>query len=273
MATINTATYFGLKGLGAILPGYSADMLIIDDLEELKISTVYHAGSIAAHDGKLVIPSRAGSSLRTGSSVHVAWEKIKDLSIQAEGNSVNIIQVVPGQIITRKVIEQAPIVDGRVVADTSRDILKIAVIERHRGTGNFSIGLIKGFGLKRGAIASTVAHDAHNIIVVGANDQDMLAAAHEADRMGGGMAVLDNGQVIGRLPLPIAGLMSDKPIAMVREGLDGLVAAAKEMGCTLDNPFATLSFMALTPIPELKLTDQGLFDSVNFKFISLFPAS
>jgi adenine deaminase len=273
MATINTATYFGLKGLGAILPGYSADMLIIDDLEELKISTVYHAGSIAAHDGKLVIPSRAGSSLRTGSSVHVAWEKIKDLSIQAEGNSVNIIQVVPGQIITRKVIEQAPIVDGRVVADTSRDILKIAVIERHRGTGNFSIGLIKGFGLKRGAIASTVAHDAHNIIVVGANDQDMLAAAHEADRMGGGMAVLDNGQVIGRLPLPIAGLMSDKPIAMVREGLDGLVAAAKEMGCTLDNPFATLSFMALTPIPELKLTDQGLFDSVNFKFISLFLAS
>jgi len=168
------------------------------------------------------------------------------------------------------VVEEAPVADGKVTADPSRDVLKIAVIERHHGTGSFSVALIRGFGLKRGAIADTVAHDSHNIIVVGTNDADMLAAAHEAADMGGGMTAVDNGQVLARLPLPIAGLMSDKPIGEVRDNLEGVVHAAHEMGCTLENPFATLSFMALTPIPELKLTDQGLFDSLNFKFVSLF---
>ena len=137
-------------------------------------------------------------------------------------------------------------------------------------TGNFSVGLIRGFGLKSGAIASTVAHDAHNIIVVGANDRDMLAAARGAAEMGGGMTVADNGQVIAKLPLQIAGLMSQDRIKEVSAGLEEVIRAAQSFGCPLEAPFATLSFMALTPIPELKLTDQGLFDSVNFKFVSLF---
>lgn len=270
MATINPATHFKLNGLGAILPGYQADLLVLEDLTEFKIAQVYRSGRLIAEDGKLIAPVESHGVLKVRDSVNVDWNKVSDLSIQAEGKVVKIIQVIPGQIVTKKVAEEALVTDGRVVADPARDILKIAVIERHHGTGSFSVALIRGFGLKRGAIAGTVAHDSHNIIVVGTNDADMLAAARQAAGMGGGLIAIDNGQVLARLPLPIAGLMSDKPIEEIRDKLEGIGRAAHEMGCTLENPFATLSFMALTPIPELKLTDQGLFDSLNFKFVSLF---
>jgi len=270
MATINPASHFRLKGLGAILPGYQADILVLDDLTEIKVVQVYRSGRLVAEGGKLIVPPASKGALKVRDSVNVDWNKVSDLSVPAQGKTIKIIQVVPGQIVTKKVVEEAPIGEGLVVADPSRDILKIAVIERHHGAGAFSVGLIRGFGLKRGAIAGTVAHDSHNIIVVGTNDADMLAAAREAAGMGGGMAAVDNGQVLARLPLPIAGLMSDKPIQEVRDNLEGVVHATHEMGCALENPFATLSFMALTPIPELKLTDQGLFDSLNFKFVSLF---
>ncbi len=269
MATLNTAQYFGLKRLGAVLPGYLADLLIADDLEKLTISRVYHAGRLVAENGRILTPADSTEAIKVRDSVNVKWSNV-DLSIPAEGLSARIIQVVPGQIVTKSTVEPAPVQDGKVVADPGRDILKIAVIERHHATGNFSVGLIRGFGLKSGAIASTVAHDAHNIIVVGANDRDMLAAARGAADMGGGMTVADNGQLTARLPLPIAGLMSQDRIEEVSAGLEGVMRAAHSLGCPLDAPFATLSFMALTPIPELKLTDQGLFDSVNFKFVSLF---
>jgi adenine deaminase len=270
MATINPATHFKLNGLGAVLPGYQADLLVLEDLTEFKIAQVYRSGRLIAENGKLKVPVESHGVLKVRDSVNVDWNKVSDLSIPAEGKTVKIIQVIPGQIVTKKVVEEAPLAGGKVTADPARDILKIAVIERHHATGSFSVALIRGFGLKRGAIAGTVAHDSHNIIVVGTNDADMLAAAHEAAGMGGGLVALDNGQVLARLPLPIAGLMSDKPIAEVRDNLEGVGRAAHEMGCALENPFATLSFMALTPIPELKLTDQGLFDSLNFKFVSLF---
>jgi adenine deaminase len=269
MATLNTAQYFGLKGLGGVAPGYLADLLIVDDLEKLKISRVYQAGRLAAENGRMLLPRVTAEEINARGSVNVDWNKI-DLTIQAAGSSARIIQVVPGQIVTKSIVEPATVQDGKVVADPKRDILKMAVIERHRGTGSFSVGLIRGFGLKSGAIASTVAHDAHNIIVVGASDRDMLAAAHGAAKMGGGMTVADNGQVIANLPLQIAGLMSQGSIKEVSAGLEDVMHAAKSLGCGLEAPFATLSFMALTPIPELKLTDQGLFDSVNFKFVSLF---
>jgi adenine deaminase len=270
MATINPASYFRLRELGAVLPGYMADVLIIDDLRELKISRVYQGGRLLAEAGKLVVPSVLGEGLKVPASVNVDWKKVKDLSIAAEGNAVNVIQVVPGQIVTRRIVEKPKIIDGKVVADTDRDILKIAVIERHRGTGAVAVGLIRGFGLKEGAIACTVAHDSHNILVVGAKDGDMLAAAREAASLGGGMTVVSNGKVLAELSFPIAGLMSDRPIEEVRAGLEKVVQSTRKLGCRLEGPFATLSFMALTPIPELKITDQGLFDSVNFRFISLF---
>jgi adenine deaminase len=269
MATINTATYFRLQSLGAIAPGYIADLLVLEDLDALTVNKVYHAGTLVAENGRLVAAS-GGTNSALPASINVNWDKIDDLSIKAQGANVNVIQVVPGQIVTKRIVEQATVRDEKVVADPKRDILKIAVIERHRGTGNHAVALIKGFGLRDGAICSTVAHDAHNIIVVGADEKDMMAAARESAQMGGGLAVAQGGRVLARLPLPIAGLMSDLPINDVRRGLDDVMAAARNLGCSLDNPFATLSFMALTPIPELKLTDQGLFDSVNFRFISLF---
>ncbi len=270
MATLNPATYFRLRDLGAVLPGYLADILILDDIEKLTIDRVYHSGRLVAERGKLVADSVTGGAAKPPPCVNVDWEKVKDLSIEAKGKSVNIIGVVPGQIWTKCLVEEAPVKDGRVVSDPGRDILKIAVIERHHGTGAFAVGLIRGFGLKRGAIACSVAHDAHNIIVVGVTDEEMMKAAHAVADLGGGMVAVDGSRVTAQLPLPIAGLMSDLPIQEVRAGLDSVVGAAREMGCTLEGPFATLSFMALTPIPELKITDQGLFDSLNFRFASLF---
>jgi adenine deaminase len=270
MATINPAEYFKLKKLGRVAPGFLADLLILDDLKQVSIDRVYHSGCLVAEAGKLVVPSVSAGEAHLPESMNVAWDKVKDFSIKAEGASVNIIQVVPGQIVTKRAVEPPPVMDGLVVADPTRDILKIAVIERHHGTGAFSVALIRGFGLKRGAIACTVAHDSHNIIVVGDNDSDMLAAARDAARMGGGLTAVSDGRTLAGMPLPIAGLMSDKPVQEVRDGLESVVHAAHELGCQLENPFATLSFMALTPIPELKLTDQGLFDSLNFRFVSLF---
>lgn len=270
MVTINTARYFRLNGLGAVLPGYRADLVVLDDLEQFSVSRVYKDGRLVASDGGLVVECASAGTGETTRSVNVDWEKVRDLSIAAEGTTANIIEVMPGQIVTKRARDKAPISDGKVVADTDRDILKIAVIERHKGTGAYTVALIRGFGLKKGAIACTVAHDAHNIVVVGANDQDMLAAARTAADMDGGMVALSDGDVKAKLPLPIAGLMSDRPIKEVSDGLSRLVETAHEMGCPLEAPFGTLSFMALSPIPELKITDQGLFDAVNFKFISLF---
>jgi adenine deaminase len=270
MATINPATYFRLGGMGAIAPGYVADLIVFDDLRAMNISRVYRSGRLVAQEGELVVPSVPGEVAALPQSVHVNWDKVKDLSIAAEGDSVNVMRVVPGQIVTQRVVERAPVADGKVVADIDRDILKIAVIERHRETGNYAVGLISGFGLEHGAIANTVAHDSHNIVVVGTNDEDMLAAAKQVASLGGGMTVVRNGEISASLPLPIAGLMSDRPVTEVKDGLESVVNAARELGCKLDAPFATLSFMALTPIPELKITDLGLFDSVDFKFVSLF---
>ncbi|MFH1115631.1 MAG: adenine deaminase [Pseudomonadota bacterium] len=269
MATINTAEYFKLEGLGAVLPGYFADLLILDDIEEILIDRVYQGGRLTAQRGELlvpVIPPRG--DLPT--SMNVNWEKVSDFSVEARGTSVNVIEVIPGQIVTKRSVEPAPVEDGRVVSDPARDILKMAVIERHNGTGSFAVGLIKGFGLKEGAVGSTVAHDSHNIIVVGVTDDDLMAAARGLAEIGGGMVVVSKGTVTRRVPLPIAGLMSNATVEEVQGALQSATAAARELGCKLENPFATLSFMALTPIPELKLTDQGLFDSVNFRFVSLF---
>jgi adenine deaminase len=223
-----------------------------------------------AEAGRIVGFPENRSGLDVFGTVKVDWEKIGNFALKAEGSLVKVIEVVPQQIFTRKAVEHAKIEDGLIVADPDRDILKIAVIERHGKNGNVCCGLIRGFGLKRGAMASTVAHDSHNLIVVGVDESDMLVAAHAVANMGGGMATVENGNVKAQLPLPIAGLMSNLPINEVRDSLQALNSEAHKLGCTLDSPYATLSFMALTPIPELKITDQGLFDSKNFKFVTLY---
>jgi len=193
-----------------------------------------------------------------------------DLAVPTEGQWIKVIQMVPGQVVTEKRVKRPTVKEGLAVADPERDLAKMAVVERHHATGNVGLGFVKGFGLRRGAIASSVAHDAHNIVVLGADDADMLAALDEVIRMGGGQAVVAGGEALARLPLPVAGLMSDQSLDKVRDQLEELTHAAHSLGCALPDPAMAMSFLALEVIPELKLTDQGLVDVLKFDIVPLF---
>jgi len=194
-----------------------------------------------------------------------------DLEVKApRAGKIKVIQIVPNQIVTKQIIETAKTEDGRIVADCERDILKLAVVERHRATGNVGVAFVRGFKLKCGALGSTVAHDAHNVVVVGTSDADMVRAIQELEKLQGGQVAVADGAVKAELGLPIAGLVSDRPLAEVIRQIAGLNAAAHEMGCDLEAPFMALSFLSLSPIPELRLTDQGLIDAVNLRKTSLF---
>jgi adenine deaminase len=202
-------------------------------------------------------------------SVQVDLQKI-DLTVAAENKKIRVIEIETDQLITHERIEQATVENSQVVSDPSKDLLKIAVVERHSGSGNIGKGFVKGFGLKHGALASSVAHDSHNIVIVGTSDADMQAALKTVVDMGGGLAAVSNQKALARLALPLAGLMSLEPITTVRKQLDGLIKIAHRMGCTLPDPFMTLSFLALPVIPELKLTDKGLIDVNKFEVVPLF---
>jgi adenine deaminase len=194
-----------------------------------------------------------------------------NLVVKANGHAkIKVIAIIPNQIVTRSRVLSPKIADGQVVADPARDVLKIVVVERHRATGNVGVGFVRGFKLKHGAIGSTVAHDAHNVVVAGTNDADILFAIQELERLQGGQVAVAGGKTIAELPLPIAGLVSDQPLPRVIELIDGLNAAARALGCDLVAPFMTLSFLALSPIPALKLTDQGLIDATTLQRTSLF---
>jgi adenine deaminase len=184
-----------------------------------------------------------------------------------------VIEIVPDQLVTRELRASPRLRDGRAVADVERDLLKIACVERHRATGNVAVGFVRGFGLERGALASSVAHDSHNIVVVGTNDADMAAAVEAISDAGGGLAVAEDGVCRALLPLPVAGLLSDAPLADVSAGVSELVGAAGKLGCGLRDPFMTLSFLALPVIPELKITDRGLVDVRAFELVPLFVGS
>ncbi len=210
--------------------------------------------------------TRAGSLRDT---VKLKPFDVGKLALPFPGGDAAVIEIVPGQIITRKRFEKAPVRNGAVFADTERDILKLAVLERHKATGNIGLGLVKGFGLKRGALASSIAHDSHNIVAVGASDEDIYVAVREIERTQGGLAVAAGGRVLDSLPLPVAGLLADQPVAAVAAGLEKLNKLCRDMGCGLAAPFATLSFLALPVIPELRLTDMGLVDVNKFRLVSL----
>jgi adenine deaminase len=270
MATLNPSEYFHLHDRGAIAPGRRADLVIFSDLQAPAAEMVYRGGKLVAKDGVMLPWERTEvrrSILR--SSMNVDWSKV-DFSIEVKGKQARVIGAIPDQLITEHRIEETPQLDGHVVADTARDLLKIAVIERHLATGRMGKGLIHGFGLKRGAIASTVAHDHHNIVVVGVDDDSMLAAAQAVADTRGGMAAVDGSTVLAQLPLPIAGLMSDQPIERVRDQMAELLRAGQQLGAQLHDPFMAMSFQALPVIPSLKLTDHGLVDVDKFELVPLF---
>ncbi|MGD9145952.1 MAG: adenine deaminase [Anaerolineae bacterium] len=269
MATINTAEYFQLRHLGAVAPGYQADLLVLDDLEAVQVAQVYTAGQLVA-DGDQVLFSTSGMlDVPLQPSVHVELDAL-DLDIAAGEGAARVIGTIPDQVVTEDLRLVPRIENERVVSDPGRDLLKIAAIERHHGTGNVGLGLVKGIGLKQGAIASSVAHDSHNLVVIGASDEAMRAAVAAIAEMGGGLVVVAGRQVRAACPLPIAGLMSDQPIEEVRDQVEALTEAAQGLGCTLPDPFMTLSFLALPVIPSLKLTDKGLVDVNRFDLVPLF---
>jgi len=267
MATINTAGYFRLEGLGAIAPGYYANLIVLDDLPDLQIGMVFYRGRLVAREGKPLFPLYQPAARGVTSTVNIKPFTIEALRLKSSGETMPVIEVVPGQIITRKKLQKVKIVDGTIVADTSRDILKLAVVERHKATGNIGLGLVSGFGLKKGALASSIAHDSHNVIAVGTNDEDMFTAVKEIERLEGGLVVAGGGKVLVSLGLPIAGLLSEEPLETVVSELEKLERLAKDLGTTLPSPFATLSFLALPVIPELRLTDLGLVDVNEFKLL------
>lgn len=269
MATLNPAEYFGLYDRGGIAPGKRADLVVFSDPEKLHAEMVFREGKLAARDGHVIPWERPLKPIFLRSSMNVNWERV-DLHIPATGRRGRIIGVVPNQVITEHLIEDLTTENGEVICDPGLDVAKIAVIERHLATGNFGLGLVKGIGLLRGAIASTVAHDSHNIVVVGADDQSMLTAAHCVAEMRGGMAAVEGGTVLAKLPLPIAGLMSDQPIETVRRQMDDLLRAAHQLGSPLHDPFMAMSFLALPVVPSLKITDKGLVDVDRFQIVSLF---
>lgn len=273
VASLNTAEYFGLKDLGAIAPGYKADLLVLPDLKTFKPDIVLKDGQVVAQDGKLAVEIPENDAIATRNSVNVRWITMDDFKIQTEGDGVKkvrALEVIPHQLITKSVMSDVKVVDGNAVSNVETDTLKICVIERHRATGNIGKGFVKGFNLKCGAIASTVAHDSHNMIVIGTNDFDMYTAAVALIKCQGGKVVVKDGEIISQLPLPIAGLMSDKEFDFVVEKCDELNKAAHSIGCKLEDPFMTMGFLSLPVIPELKITDKGVFDTNKFDFVDIF---
>ena len=267
LATINPAGYFRLDGFGAIAPGYLANLIVISDLAALQVDIVLYQGRVVAEDGKPLFSVDVPRDENLYRSVNIKPFGMERLRIPAEQSTQPIIEIIPGQIITKKWYEEVKVEGNFILPDIKRDILKAVVVERHKATGNIGLGLVKGFGLNKGAIASSVAHDSHNIVAVGANDVDIFAVIKEIEKLQGGLAVAVEGQVLDSLPLPIAGLVSDQPLEVVVNKMENLEKIASELGCQLPSPFATLSFLALPVIPELRLTDLGLVDVEAFKLL------
>jgi adenine deaminase len=262
-ATFSPASWHGLQHLGAVAPGYQADLLVLPDLDGFMPDVVLKSGRPVEEHPRAEVPEWVKHTVRIGAfgpeMFRIPWT----------GGAANVIGVVPGQIVTDALVASPPTRAGEALPDPEQDIAKIAVVERHLGTGRVGLGFVRGFGLQRGAIASTVAHDAHNVIVVGMNDASMAAAVRRLANKGGGIVVVDGADVLAELPLPIAGLLSDETHETVVEQAHTLAEAAREIGCTLEAPFQHLSFLGLSVIPSLKITDLGLVDVDKFELVGL----
>jgi adenine deaminase len=263
MATANPATWHGLREFGAIAPGFHADMLLLPDLESFEPELVLKGGAPVAEFPRAEVPEWVKHTVRVQPTAS------NDFQISWQGGSARVIALVEGQIVTEEAKEEPRVEDGLALADPARDLAKIAVVERHLGTGRIGLGFVRGFGLKRGAMATTIAHDAHNIVVVGVDDGDMARAVQRLAELGGGLVVIADRGVQAELPLPVAGIVSDAPYEEVVEASEACLAAARELGCEFPAPFQTLSFLALSVIPKLKITDRGLIDVDEFEVVGL----
>jgi adenine deaminase len=268
MATINTAEYFRLYDRGGIAPGYLANLITFADLSQPDADMVFHKGRLVAKKGKYLEPVLKTLSVELADTVRIKPFDREALKLTARGVSFPVIEIIPDQILTKKRIEKIKIKDGVVTPDPDEDILKLVVVERHKASGRIGLGLVKGFGLKRGAIASSIAHDSHNIVVVGTNDADIFTSIKEVERLKGGLVVCIDGKIAAALPLPIAGLLSPEPLEAVVKKFENVEKTASSLGNTPPAVFALLSFIALPVIPELRLTDMGLVDVMEFKLIN-----
>jgi adenine deaminase len=264
MASLNPALWHSLRDFGALAPGYLADVLVLPDLESFRPEKVLKAGREVGEIERPEVPEWVKHTVR------IRPLSTNEFAIPWDGDGqARVIAIVPGQIVTESIAAEPKVLNGRVIADPERDLLKIAVVERHLGTGRVGLGLVRGFGLERGAMASTVAHDAHNAVVVGVKDDDMLRAVRRLAETGGGVVVIDGGIVRAELKLPVAGLLSDASLEEVIAASRACVEAAHELGCELPSPFQTMAFLALSVIPKLKITDRGLVDVDRFELVPL----
>lgn len=270
LATLNPAEYFRLRDRGAVAPGLAADLVVIEDLTDFRVDKVIKGGKLVVDQGRLLPGVEFTAAAAPPPSFQLKPLTVEAFSPVVEGDIVKVIGLIPRQLLTAKRLARPPVKDGRLAADPEQDLLKLTVIERHRATGNLGLALVQGFGLKRGALASSIAHDSHNLVVVGADEVDMLTAAEHVAQLQGGLAVAAGGQVLADLPLPIAGLLSPAPLQEVAAAYRRLKAAARSLGGILEDPFMALSFLALPVIPQLKLTDLGLVDVDRFAIVPLF---
>ena len=270
MATMNTAEYFGLRQLGAISPGRLADCVAFSDLHKVDISHVFKSGKLVARDKKPIYQPQQRPPLTLRSSVNIKWLDGDEFTIPAKTGECRVIGIIQDQIVTNHLICDAPVKNGCLVSDTEKDLVRVFVVERHTASGNIGKGLVHGFNLQSGAVASSVSHDSHNIVAMGIADEDIAKAVIAINKMGGGIAIVNNGEILSSLELPIAGLMSDKPLEDVSRHVAELNQVMRSLGVTLADPLMMLSFLALPVIPSLKLTDKGLVDVEKFDHVDLF---
>lgn len=271
MATLNAAECYNLKNIGAIAPGYNADLIVVDDLKSFNVLKVYKDGKLVGENNKPLFEVRGYDASKVTNTVKIQKVNKEDLKIKLDTDIANVIRLLPHNLVTQRVVRKVDVENGEFKNNKNLDILKLAVIERHNATGNIGLGLVEDFKLRNGAIALTVAHDSHNLITIGDNDEDMLLAINEVAKVEGGIAIASEGKILKTLELPIAGLMSDGSMEEVNKKLEEMLEIAyNKLNVSKEiDPFMTLSFLALPVIPEIKVTDKGLFDVSKFNFIEL----